>query len=162
MKTKILLLITMVVGIAQSIYYYFHLPEKIASHFGPSGIPDSWMTKNAYLALEIGMVLFITLLMLSIPFFLKITPIFLINFPKKDYWLAPERKQHSLKIICPWFYIFGAGMNIFFIFIFYLAYRANLSEPIILNDKLVWWGTSCFLVFLIVWIIGLYSCFNKN
>jgi uncharacterized membrane protein len=35
--------------VAQAVYFYPQLPEKVAVHFGPSGRPDLWSTKMVFI-----------------------------------------------------------------------------------------------------------------
>jgi uncharacterized membrane protein len=95
MKTRwgALWLLLVVLGIygAMVAYYRPLLPERLATHFGPSGRPDGWMSRDGFLT-------FLGLFLPGMWAFLgglgalmSRLPVDQINLPHKEFWLAPER-----------------------------------------------------------------------
>ena len=69
-------------------YHYPLLPEKMASHFGPSGQADGWMPKDAFMVMNVSLMLFTALLLGSIRTLLRYIPDDAINLPyKSSGWL---------------------------------------------------------------------------
>ncbi|MFC1504492.1 DUF1648 domain-containing protein [Spirochaetota bacterium] len=160
-KSKIILIITLLLLMGQIALYYINSPQMVAIHFGKNGMPDSWSSKETSSLIMIGVLVFINLMWLGMPKILKKVPRSLINFPKKEYWLADENIDKSIPLICPWFYIFGAATNLFFIIAQYLAYMANKGIPAKLDSASFMNAFLIYMVFLVVWIIMFFKKFNK-
>ena len=45
------------VALAQGAYNFSLLPDRLASHFSASGVPNGWMTKPAFFIVYVAMVL---------------------------------------------------------------------------------------------------------
>ena len=93
-------------AIAQCVHDFPLLPDRLASHFGASGMPNGWMTKPQF---------FITYAVVLLPAFIvefwvhrKVakTPEAKLRLPNKEYWLAAERRAETLayfEIFFAWF-----------------------------------------------------------
>ena len=92
-----LLVVAAIATIAQVLWFSTKLPDPVASHFGPNGQPDAWMSRTGFLAmlvlLQVGMAGF----MLAIAYGMKWIPASLLNMPNKEYWLHPDRRDESLR-----------------------------------------------------------------
>jgi len=159
---KLILLLTSIFGIICQLLYWPRLPEKVATHFDANGLPNGWMLKESNFIFSSVILIFITSVFLLTPFLLKKCPTKWINFPKKDYWLAPERKESSILIISNWMYFIGLTTNIFLIIIFHLVYIANTTNPVKLNNGLFFPILIIFLLISIGWGITLHIRFNKT
>jgi len=114
---------------AQGVYAFPMMPERMASHFGPSGAANGWMTKAQFFA-----VYAITLLPAFVVEFwvarkIAETPGARINLPNKEFWLAPERRAETLAYFETFFAWYGCAFQLLVIFVMGLAMRANLSPP---------------------------------
>src|SRR5262245_39910913 len=71
------------------------LPEQVASHFGVTGEANGWMGRSEYLifmaAMGVGMALFI----IAICFLSRFFPAWMVNLPRREYWLAPGRRAQG-------------------------------------------------------------------
>ena len=65
------------------------LPDVVASHFRAGGTADGAMTRNAYLALRIGVATVLPLLIVLPMRLVGRMPAALLSLPNKRYWLAP-------------------------------------------------------------------------
>lgn len=155
---RALILALVVLFFGQLIYYYPQLPERIASHFGASGEPDGWMSKNAFYAFEIGLFAFISGLFFCISYFIPRMPRALVNLPNKDYWLAPERRDETVRIFREKMETFQIPLLALFISINQLAIRANLNRENLSNAS--WLVLGAFLLYTIVWCFGLNKKFK--
>jgi uncharacterized membrane protein len=121
------------VGIAQCVHDFPLLPDRIASHFGPSGMPNGWMTKTQFL-ITYAVVLFPALF---VEFWLhrKVanTPQGKLRLPNKEYWLAPERRAETIAYFQSFFAWYGCAFLFVEVFAMSLAMRANLSDPPVLS-----------------------------
>ncbi len=76
------------------------LPDRVASHFGPSGTPDSWMSKGDFLGFSMLFGLGMPLAITAICSLCTLLPDRLVNLPHKEHWLsAALRKDTRLYII---------------------------------------------------------------
>ena len=93
---RTLFLVIAVAAVVQCVHDFPLLPDRMASHFGPSGMPNGWMSKSQFLTVY-AMVL---LPALAVEFWLARriakTPGARMNLPNKDYWMAPERRASTL------------------------------------------------------------------
>ena len=85
--------------VVQAAYYYPLLPERIASHFGPSGRPDAWSAKASFITFYLIIVAILFLLFPTISFAVSKIPVSFINLPNKEYWLSPARKQQTIEYL---------------------------------------------------------------
>src|SRR5664280_612640 len=81
-----------VVRIATLVWAVLQLPDKVATHFGPSGAADGWGTRAGYIAFD---VIISAALVLGLP--MLVTGIVAgsgvgLNIPHKEYWLRPENR----------------------------------------------------------------------
>jgi uncharacterized membrane protein len=136
------------------------LPDQVAIHFGRGGCPDSWASKemNALVFLVLETPLFLLLWFgPSLP--LGVSKRF-VRLPNKDYWLREENlpafKQKMEHLMAR----FGAAFFLFFFVIGLLTIEANLSEPVRLNEKAFVPVVVLFLLYTVVWTIGLFRAFR--
>ena len=75
------------------------LPEKVATHFDITGLPDGWMSRTSHLIFiglfGIGFPLLIIGICWSVRYVSPVT----INIPHRDYWLAEERRLESVDFV---------------------------------------------------------------
>ena len=158
---KIWLYITLAIGLVVQMIYFFVLPETIANHFGSNGMPNGWMSNKANLLVSSMVIIINSIIFLSVPQILKSMPVKYVSFPKKEYWLAPERKNNSIALMSNWVTFFGLITNIFLISIFHMVYMANKINPPRLNEDLFISLLIVYFLVLIIWLILLYRRFNK-
>lgn len=77
------------------------MPERVASHFGLSGAADAYSTRSGFLLSMAAVGIGLALLFLYLPPLLARFPGF-INLPHRDFWLAPARRDASLRFIAAW------------------------------------------------------------
>lgn len=132
-------------GVAVLVFHAQRLPARVASHFGGSGLPDGWMDRSSYVLFSIALLLGTTAIFGGVALLVRRLPAQWINLPNRDYWLAPERGAMTRRHIAAWCYAFGAILNVFLVFVFHLAYRANLSDPVALNTTAMMLGLAVYL-----------------
>jgi uncharacterized membrane protein len=142
------------------VYNYPQLPEKVASHFGPSGRPDAWSTKTAFMIFYFVMLGVQAILFLGIGFGMSKIPISLINLPNKEYWLSEERKQETVDFMFSYFLWFGSATFIFLLDIYYQCFQVNLGKADSLPHFML--STGLFIGVTIVWVAGLFLKFRKT
>ncbi len=129
-----------------------HLPERVATHFGASGLPNGWMTRAGHVQFTIVFGLLIPAFVLGVFASIRGFGDRWLNIPHKDYWLAPERRQETYDFIQSqgtWF----AGLFILFLAgIHYSILAANTRTPVSLPVADVCWIAGPYLIATIIWV----------
>lgn len=149
-----------VVFLAQVGYFYLNLPSVVASHFDGTGNPNGWMSKGGFVIFEIFLLIFVVGQFMLIPRMIEKMPDSLINLPKKEYWLAPERRSTTIGVIGIYFEWFAAALLLVFIAVNQLVFHANMNREN-LSDKQAWLVIGLFLAFVVAWLVKLIRYFYK-
>lgn len=138
---------------------YARLPERVAAHFGANGVANGWMTRDGYFWFMIGIVTLVSLTMLAAFGSIWFLPNSMINIPRRDYWLAPERRAETARALTR-FGLLIVGLNsLFFLAIHLLVVSANESQPVRLSND-VWWLLGGFLTVTGALVFKLYRRFS--
>ncbi|MCW9025418.1 MAG: hypothetical protein OQK73_12165 [Gammaproteobacteria bacterium] len=154
--------ISLLIGLIAQFYYFSVLPDAVANHFGNDGHANGWMSNTANLIFSIVILVVNTLVFLSTETIFRKVPIKYISFPKKEYWLAPERKESSIELMTSWMLFFGVATNIFLILVLHLVYRANMNTPPKLDEDSSFIVMVLYIAIMAGWLIKLYRRFNKT
>jgi uncharacterized membrane protein len=119
-----------VVGFAHLFIYYPDLPDTVAIHFGISGEPDNWADKTGYLAFEIGLLTFLTLIFVGIGESVRKFPSELFNIPNKDYWLSGEHEQETRNRIKNLLYWVGSITLFLMIYMNHQLVQVNIQQSV--------------------------------
>lgn len=114
-----------ILAVAHIAWYYPLLPNPMASHFGPSGKADGWMSKEAFAIFYVAFMVFYSALFGSMGVLLRKTPHELINMPNRDYWLAPERREATMRVFSHQLAVFGIAIGAFFIAVMQTIFLTN-------------------------------------
>ncbi len=132
-RTVILLSLLGVVLLAGALdlaWWYPQLPARVATKFDASGRAVGWSSRESLLTLQVTLLVLVTLLMVGLRFGLRWVPLGLINLPHREYWLAPERAEHTYRLVGDLILGMGSGALAFFVAMMHLILRANLqTEP---------------------------------
>lgn len=143
------------VGLAAT---YARLPERVASHFGANGVANGWMTREGYVWFMVGVGTFVTLTMLAAFGSIRYLPSSLVNIPRRDYWLAPERRDETARTLLRYGLLLVGLNSLFFLALHLLVAAANEVQPPKLSND-VWWLLVAFLTTTGVLIFKLYRRF---
>ena len=105
------------------------LPERVATHFGFNGQADGWMSRRAYLVFECGFPVFIAGLFAVLSVLVRVLPAWCVNIPRKDYWLAPERRALTGRLLRDWLGWLLGLLTLFFAGLHVLTLQANRAVP---------------------------------
>ncbi|HEX2252246.1 MAG TPA: DUF1648 domain-containing protein [Thermoanaerobaculia bacterium] len=104
------------------------LPAVMASHFGPSGAADGWMPRGAFFVLFALVLGGTCLLMALVPALIRRLPPSLVNLPHREHWLAPQRRDETLRRIGSQLAWYALAYALFIGSILELTLRANLRN----------------------------------
>lgn len=147
-------------GIAEALYYYPLLPDRVAIHFNAAGIADAWGPKSAFLEI-FGLVFnIVAVLFCGLALLLRRIPDSMMNLPNKDYWLAPERREQTMARLTDQMFFTGAMTLILLDALFFLTMKANLTTSPTLPATLMWAMIIGFIVINIAWIVSMLRSFR--
>ncbi len=153
------MLLALIAG--QLLYFYPRLPPLMASHFGAGGVPNGFMSRDAFLGFHLVMVALMLAIFFGLPVLMRFIPVRFINLPHRDYWLAPERAAESLRYFEDRFNLFGLAVIAFLTAVQQLVYQANLTPDSRLPTIPFVALLAAFLVALIFFLIGTFRRFGK-
>lgn len=149
----IVLLLLCAACVGHAMYYSPRLPERMASHFGSSGEPDGWSSKTEFITVYLGTAGFTVALFLGAGLLMKKLPDKAMNLPRKDYWLAPERREQTLADVSTRLTWLASLTVLLLIDTFHQTIMVNLGQAETLKHP--WLSVGLYTALVIVWIISL-------
>jgi uncharacterized membrane protein len=144
------------------VYTTAGLPDTVATHFGIHNQANGWMSRNGYL-------LFTVALLLGMPTFINfcvgILPAKIprwTNIPNRNYWLAPERLEASVRFLAAHGKWLGCLMVAMITAMHYIILTANRTEPATLPMTMFLLLIVGFLFSVFIWVAVLYRRFMKR
>jgi hypothetical protein len=156
----LLLAAIVLVGVVQIGYYYPKLPPTVASHFNAAGKADDWMPKESFAALNAIVLASLLAVVLILGLVIPRVPVALINLPHKEYWLAPERRRQTDKLVFGGLLTCFNATGILLLGVFELAYLVNLGHPNAMR-WIPWALVAVYSGFVIIWLILFNRRFKK-
>jgi len=138
------------------------LPAVVASHFGPAGVADGFMPREAYLRLMGLISVAVPLLIAFCNNLLRVIPSNMINLPNRDYWLAPERKEETYAFFHNHGIVFSVIIAAFFCFVHWSVTRANRLIPPHLSQSFFFISLGFFVLVFVFWIGFLIARFSRR
>jgi uncharacterized membrane protein len=148
-------------ALAECIRDFPLLPDRLASHFGPSGVPSLWLTKPQFFALYAGLIVLVASVGFLAPRMIAKTPASKINLPYKEYWLAPERRVETFASFERYFAWYACVFLLLETLTMHLVMQVNLRTPPRLPIGLILFMISAFVLFNIVAVIAAFRRFSK-
>ncbi len=137
------------------------LPERVASHFDAAGAANGFMPRTAYLV--------VMLVVCAVPVLASMAmassigkPKTRINLPRRNYWLAPERRDETVRRIRRGMAQFNSRLLVFLCFVQWLVVRANEQQPAHLDSAWMIAGLVVFAVVMVVWLLGFARQFRQE
>lgn len=158
---QVVFLALVAAALAQALWQHDRLPERVAAHFNGSGRPDGWLSRGLHTAWHVGTILFLAALFQGIALLQARLPKEYINLPHRDHWLAPERAAATHAWVAGAVLMMGCAVMLFFLALFHLLYRANLSGAPRLGGP-VWWLTGGLLAVVAGALVALVFKFRRK
>lgn len=157
---NVLFSIIVMAAIAQCVSEFPLLPDRMASHFGPSGMPNGWMTKSQFFAIYALALLPALAVEFWVARRIARSPGARFNLPNKEFWLAPERREETFAYFKSFFAWYGCALLLLLVYIMGLAVRANLDPAPRLPTGPTVTAIAAFLAFNIVALIAMFRRFS--
>ncbi len=145
------------IAVVQSVYYYRLLPEKVAVHYGASGVANSWGNRQFLVMFNLATITVLLVLFVAISLLVKHIPDYMINLPNKEYWLSNERRKKTLSKIQNISLAMGSATIVLLLVIIEIVYLTNIrnTSGLIISPFMP-------LALYIVYVIRLLNVFNKK
>lgn len=128
------------------------LPERIATHFKSGGAADGWMSRASHFKFMLTFGLLFPLSVPAVCYGVRFLPDSLVNIPRREFWLAPERRPQTMNYLFGHALWFGCLAVCFVAGSHLMVVDANLRNPPMLSVPLLLVVAGSFLAGLAVWI----------
>src|SRR5215471_2062897 len=115
-------------GLLEWMHVYPQLPVRMASHFDPYGRPNGSLPKETFFLVMAFAVVMTGAIGFLLPIAVAAAPAELINLPRKDYWLGPERREETLRFLRARLEWFACGVLFVLLYATSQAINANLPD----------------------------------
>jgi len=159
---RLLVLAVAAAGLAFALWLGGRLPPVVASHFGPGGDANGWMTRGQFTGVMCFVLGVLPPLMLW-----GMTRVLRshgrLKIPDAAYWLAPSRRAATQRWLRRHFARFCAGLPVFLAWVFWLVAQANRGAPArpSLDEGAMLAGLAVFLAATGAWVVALNRHFRR-
>lgn len=155
-----LLIALLVAAVVQAVHYLPLMPARMATHFDGAGVPNGWGTPVAFFTIMLGLEVVMALSWATVRPLLRRLPNEQINFPNREYWLAPERREEAFRRFAGLLLEFGAMIQLLLITVTQLVVQANMSTPVVLSSGIAL-ALVLFGVGTVIWLVRIFTAFPK-
>lgn len=124
----VLLFLAVLAGLLQLIFQLTLLPEKVATHFGPNGAPDGFMSRTSHATFQVALILGMPIFLLGLGRLSRYMPNSMVNIPNKAYYLHPDRRDQTLATTNVFLVWITVVTEAFFIGLSHLLFTANIEQ----------------------------------
>ena len=159
--SRALILLLAGAGIVLAYHYYPQLPDVVASHFDGQGTPNDYTSRDGVFVV-FGVLYAGTLLV-----FLGLGPLFghlptrWFNMPHREYYLAAERREDTLRFMTTRLEWFGVATMLLLLVTFKLAFEANLEKDAHLDNASMLWALGAYFLYTTIWLARFLMKFRK-
>lgn len=144
------------------IYTTRYLPDNVATHFDGNNRANGWMSRDGYLLFTLGFMIgistFVSFCVGTLP---RKFPQW-TNIPNRDYWLAAERREESLRYLSAHGKRLGCLIVLMTLGMHYTILVANHMRPPMLPLPIFSSILIGFSLALVWWVVRLYRRFPKR
>lgn len=160
MARRLALLVFLLVcalSLAQLVLAFGALPQRVPTHFSLAGQPDAYGSRNGLIILNTALLIFDALLFLGLPWLMERLPDDLINLPRKEHWLAPERRRATLAALGTYLLWMGTATQVLMMDLLAQTVRVGTGAQSALGHGPLSLGL--YLVFTGLWVAALFRRF---
>jgi uncharacterized membrane protein len=136
------------------------LPERVAMHFDGNGRPNGWMSRSSYLLFTGAFGLGPSLFLAGIFFAIRYMPVSSFSLPRRDYWLAPERRSETFAYFLRHGLWLAGLVMVLTAGVHYMVIQANAGQGRLPATQF-WILLGCFVAAIAVWIFKVIRHFMK-
>jgi len=155
------LMLLLVVAGAYWWHYAPHLPERIPTHFNGRGVADGWTGREGFVWFYWGIIGGVVTVFLLLSALILKAPASLINLPRHDFWLAPEREEETRLELVRRLLTLADATVIFYLVLTHLSVRSALDESGAMGPEFNW-ILGIYLAYVAVWTGLLLRHFSRT
>lgn len=148
-------------AILMAIVYFPMLPSRVASHFDAAGNANGWSSRGSFVVQHVGISTLITFVFAGIAMWLQRIPVSMVNLPNREHWLAPERREASMRWIERHLLWFAAAMMALLQLVFAFTYRSNAAGSGRMAPHLMWPALGAILGVAAWFLVAIYRRFSR-
>jgi len=137
------------------------LPERVATHFGPGGVANGFMSRGGYVAFMLAMTTLLPLFVVAMTGFVPRVAISQIKIANREHWLSPARRAETLGWLMSHACWLGIVISLFLGGMHLLLARANGLSPPRLDETQFFVLLGAFLVMLAAWMVTMALHFRR-
>jgi uncharacterized membrane protein len=142
-------------------FYPLIVAHPMASHFNVAGAPNGWQPKEVFFGTYFVMLVMLGAIFLVAPALLYRMPPSAMNWPYKEYWLAPERRAQTLRRFIERFQWLGATALAFIIAMMQSVLQTNTTDEPHLPTDHVLIPLGIYFALMLVQIVGVLTLFRR-
>ncbi|REJ79201.1 MAG: DUF1648 domain-containing protein [Acidobacteria bacterium] len=150
--TTYLYVFVAVAAAAHLVLYLPQMPLVMAVHFGPSGSPDGWSSRETFFAISAAIMALNIIVFAFAPWVFQRRRFERINVPNRDYWLSAEHADEFYFLFREKMAWFGIANLIFASVVTHLVFIANSVPEPRLDESLFLALLIGYFVFVISWL----------
>jgi hypothetical protein len=154
-------LVLLVLAAFQGLYEVPQLSDPVATKFGASGQPVAWQSRASFQATHLVTVGVVAVVLGGIPLLLRAVPVSMVNVPHRDYYLAPPRRQDSLRFLDAHTMWLAAGTMALMLCVMQLVIDGNLSGAHRVPSSAMWIVLGGYLAFMAWWLVRMFTRFRR-
>jgi hypothetical protein len=156
----IFFVICLAIALAHLNWAYSELPERVATHFNAAGQPDDWSTRGGFVVIYVALIGVMAVLFGGLAVLLPRFPGSTVSLPNRDYWLAPERREQTMRRIGEYLLVMGGATTLFNVGVMHLTVQANRDVEVALPGWF-WLFFAAYMLFVLVWVGWLIWSFRR-
>lgn len=156
--TFFLYVLAAALAILHGAFYFARMPEVMAVHFGASGVPDGFSSRDTFFAIAFGMTALNVIVFGLAPWIVQKKRIRKLNLPGRGRWLLPENIDEFYFFFREKMAWFGIVNLIFGGAVSHLVFLANSAPDPTLDGSAFFVLLTAYFVFVIIW---LFTFFRK-
>jgi hypothetical protein len=157
---RLALVTALLVAAMQIGYHWQRLPPKVASHFSFQGNADCWMAKTLFVLSEAGLLLGMACVQILLDLLIYRAPPRFFSLPNRDYWLAPERRAETNRVISGYMAWLFVATLLFLTAMYEFCYQVSLGHPDAMRLGMPWLLV-VYAGVATVWVRRLFKQFSK-
>jgi uncharacterized membrane protein len=149
------------IGVLDCMRRYPLLPARMASRFGPHGEVTDWQSKEQFFMTMVVVVGVSFVAGFIVPLLIGVLPANMVNLPHKEYWLAAERREETMRYLSMKMEWFACAVLFLLLFVTSEAINANVPSHGQFDSGATFAALFGFVAFIGIWTMLLRRHFNR-
>lgn len=136
------------------LYSYYYLPDQIAIHYNEEGVPDNFLSREAFFYISAIFIILLNVFLSLIGRLLIGLPSQVLRVPNATHWLADSTNREQLMyILRNWLNSLAAVLNVYIMAMLFITLRLHTNQRVFLSDFT--WILFAGIALIVAWVIYL-------